>query len=635
MSLQNFLLEGKKENLIDKYKDNAIFVDSPNLLEKIIDEDPSATKKYSEWTIKQVIDFMDINNGVSLPDVISQITDLVKEFHNLTLTITDEDIDYAKKLHSGINDTYIKGAPKDIHRYKVYWELQTVLSAIKKRIEEKEEEEKAKKDIEKIYEDNRFLIVRPFTHQASCYYGANTKWCTTSKNDESYFNRYTNSGDLIYIIDKEATGHSSLGKMAINIDKSGNASVWDQQDQQRSIDFMLERFEPIKDIITQILKGDDDYMILKKSLEGKSGKKTLSADYFDRIEDGYVYLSFDDVEQYLSLFEDELDDYQITSFANAVELPYGYDSFYYDSYNFDDDMREGYPLYNFNTTHLRILKDILKNTGSDLVNCFKYTTPNISREKLQKFIEKGDDEKDFYDLYNLEIKGERCQEKIASYLKGLDESFIDELSYAYSTAQDESMKVGVQKQITEELCSIYENLGFIPVNEDDCLKNYKISINRLLEIYEDDLEFNQKMTLDNLLKTYVERNLSFDLRDPNEMAYEVQDSETFDYHFNDDVESALERLKEKLEESEDYADLSEYKRLYTYISNKYGFDEQIPIKTVDDVKITLLRLDPEDNKVQFELIRRGNNYGFKKGKAKLSTIESLMNNYQLFDPLED
>jgi hypothetical protein len=58
MKFLDLLLEGKKENLIDRYKDNAVFVDAPELLEKIIDGDPSATKKYSEWTIKQVIDFM-------------------------------------------------------------------------------------------------------------------------------------------------------------------------------------------------------------------------------------------------------------------------------------------------------------------------------------------------------------------------------------------------------------------------------------------------------------------------------------------------------------------------------------------------------------------------------------------------
>jgi len=48
MKFINLLLEGKKENLIDKYKDEDTFEDATHLLEKLIDGDPSSTKKYSE-----------------------------------------------------------------------------------------------------------------------------------------------------------------------------------------------------------------------------------------------------------------------------------------------------------------------------------------------------------------------------------------------------------------------------------------------------------------------------------------------------------------------------------------------------------------------------------------------------------
>ena len=47
MKFINLLIEGKKENLIDKYKDNPVFVELPEFLGKIVDEDPSSTKKYS------------------------------------------------------------------------------------------------------------------------------------------------------------------------------------------------------------------------------------------------------------------------------------------------------------------------------------------------------------------------------------------------------------------------------------------------------------------------------------------------------------------------------------------------------------------------------------------------------------
>ena len=93
MKFSIILNEGKKENLISKYGEEPIFKDN-DFISTIVDSDPSSTKKYSEWTIKQVIDFMKVNDGASLPDVVIQITDLIKNFHDLSLTITDEDIDF-------------------------------------------------------------------------------------------------------------------------------------------------------------------------------------------------------------------------------------------------------------------------------------------------------------------------------------------------------------------------------------------------------------------------------------------------------------------------------------------------------------------------------------------------------------
>ena len=220
-------------------------------------------------------------------------------------------------------------------------------------------------------------------------------------------------------------------------------------------------------------------------------------------------------------------------------------------------------------------------------------------------------------------------------LLNFDSRFIDDFSYAYSTAEDESMKVGVKNAISEEACEIYSPIGM--EKDGDCFSSYMIPIDNLIEFYEEDLESYSGLTLDQLLKTVVIPNrVPFNIREPRELAYEVRDDETFEYHFNSDMDSALDTLLEKLENSEDYSDLDEYKRIYTFISNKYGFDKSIPVETTEgDVTIKLINIDPTDNKISFELLRSGENYNFKKGRAKLSTIQQLMSNYQLFDPFED
>ena len=117
MKFSTLLNEGKKENLISKYGDEPIYKDN-DFISKIIDSDPSSTKKYSEWTIKQVIEFMKINDGASLPDVITQITDLINTFHDLSLTITDKDIDLAKKFVDAAFEAGLKKHginPKDLN----------------------------------------------------------------------------------------------------------------------------------------------------------------------------------------------------------------------------------------------------------------------------------------------------------------------------------------------------------------------------------------------------------------------------------------------------------------------------------------------------------------------------------------
>ena len=86
-------------------------------------------------------------------------------------------------------------------------------------------------DVEKIYEDNRFVVVSPKTHTASCYYGAGTKWCTASKDTTSHFSTYKGSGELYYIIDKTLPTSDPHYKVALNKKIAGHTEdYWDVKD---------------------------------------------------------------------------------------------------------------------------------------------------------------------------------------------------------------------------------------------------------------------------------------------------------------------------------------------------------------------------------------------------------------------
>lgn len=75
---------------------------------------------------------------------------------------------------------------------------------------------------EKLYEDNNFLLVVPLTHTASCKYGANTKWCTSSS-DDTMFKKHNRMGSLSYLIIKNKELQDKLGseKFGIYMNKPG------------------------------------------------------------------------------------------------------------------------------------------------------------------------------------------------------------------------------------------------------------------------------------------------------------------------------------------------------------------------------------------------------------------------------
>jgi Fe-S cluster assembly iron-binding protein IscA len=86
-------------------------------------------------------------------------------------------------------------------------------------------------------------------------------------------------------------------------------------------------------------------------------------------------------------------------------------------------------------------------------------------------------------------------------------------------------------------------------------------------------------------------------------------------------------------------DIEEYKRIFDLVDKKFGFDKKIPVEPLTsnkgDVTIEITGVSPKDNKIDFQLRRANPQFKIKNGRAKLSTIEKLISNYQLFDPFED
>lgn len=61
---------------------------------------------------------------------------------------------------------------------------------------------KAKKEVKVVYEDDQYMCIKPLTYAASVSYGYQTKWCTASVHESSYFYNHSKEGVLVYLIDK-------------------------------------------------------------------------------------------------------------------------------------------------------------------------------------------------------------------------------------------------------------------------------------------------------------------------------------------------------------------------------------------------------------------------------------------------
>ena len=117
---------------------------------------------------------------------------------------------------------------KDLNQYKnidqLFDTLQKLGQTARRSVEISDE-------VDRIYEDNRFVVVVPKTHKSSCYYGAGTKWCTASKDTDSHFSNYKSGGELYYIIDKTLPTSSPYYKVALNKKLAGlTEDFWDVQD---------------------------------------------------------------------------------------------------------------------------------------------------------------------------------------------------------------------------------------------------------------------------------------------------------------------------------------------------------------------------------------------------------------------
>jgi len=169
--------------------------------------------KYLEWLAKVWKEYVSTPENIETQDREGHIW---RGVLNGTLT-TIEEFDRVRR-----NLT-----KKDLYQYSDRQEVIDALEAWKK---EKTRNIETHKESEVVFEDDRFKVVVPKSHTASCYYGAGTKWCTASKDADHHFTNYDKEGKLFYILDKTAPTSDNYYKVALSKTYKGGNTFYDAQD---------------------------------------------------------------------------------------------------------------------------------------------------------------------------------------------------------------------------------------------------------------------------------------------------------------------------------------------------------------------------------------------------------------------
>ena len=187
-------------------------LDGGSIVDVLIQGDPSAGQKYLTAAVKMLGKTVEDHlasgkeafygklwpeeegadeNMISPWGIARNIVEYLKKFHDLQPHITDQDKPF-----------------KDISNIKDFGTLMSVVKTAERKKSDKELQKRqkavaskqAKEESRVIDETDDYLIIRPETTHASCFYGKGTKWCISATETANAFDDYTNNNIAFYFI---------------------------------------------------------------------------------------------------------------------------------------------------------------------------------------------------------------------------------------------------------------------------------------------------------------------------------------------------------------------------------------------------------------------------------------------------
>jgi len=184
MGLYSIILTASVKHLKDRY---------PHLSSKIDYLNGKVKSKYLDWIVYQ------LDKGESQEELLRYIELFDRKLP--ALSVENRDISRVNSLAD------LKKVLNDLE------------NKVRRTVEVKDESAK------KLFENGRYVLIRPDTKLAACSFGSGTKWCVTSQEVPHYENYINHNVVIYYLIDKTLPSQNILYKVAFAVQRDLDNNV--------------------------------------------------------------------------------------------------------------------------------------------------------------------------------------------------------------------------------------------------------------------------------------------------------------------------------------------------------------------------------------------------------------------------
>lgn len=533
MKFSEYILESREEDFKLKYGRKF----NKEVLDKITN---SVSPKYLDWVGKM----MDVAiTGDNLGEDLSKLVNALNTF---------------EKISSNLPKT-------DINQYQSVDELQQVISNYQNRTR------RQYKQIEGgnvVFDNERFMVVNPLTHETSCYYGKGTKWCTAADSDH-HFQQYNSDGKLFYILDRALPTSDVNYKVALLQKFDGDSSFWNSKDEKMPEKWFNSHNPQAKEIIEAVNSYLENQFKEQLEIFRDKERARLEKMRLERLR----------VQRMISLRKEEAQERRA---EGAWDLT---------NPNIDEEGLKANALL----THLRDNDyNVLTNQDREKIQSLKseierlnneYDNSEDTRTDLLNSIEELEDELEDYneyiDVYSLV--------PVDGFYEMTKFEFVDDLDKGYAVGTSDEMERTARDYVEQLLDDIgYEGFSesFVRSHIDtEAVADYARSF------YDDDVNGNPEVYFDDSqrqLSTQQEEKISFNKEKIERLELYISNLEDSlddieDEEQIDSVNEVIEDTKEKIDELNEEIEEIESEP-----------DGDFPDELIED-KIDELVSDVEDN----------------------------------------